>query len=89
MTALNAFGLFAVAAMLVFYALEKRSPWFIFAFAVACALGSVYGFFARRVAVWRGGSCVVSGGAAPLVAGAYQIITSWPIESRDSVECSY
>jgi hypothetical protein len=30
--------------MLVFYALEKRSPWFIFAFAVACALASVYGF---------------------------------------------
>ena len=44
MTALNAFGLFAVTAMLVFYALEKRSLWFIFAFAVACALGSVYGF---------------------------------------------
>ncbi len=44
MTALNTFGLFAVAAMLVCYALEKRSPWFIFAFACACALGSVYGF---------------------------------------------
>lgn len=41
---LTAFGLFAVTAMLVFYALEKRSPWFILAFAVACALGSVYGF---------------------------------------------
>ncbi len=44
MTALSAFGLFAVAAMLVFYALEDRSPWFILAFAGACALGSVYGF---------------------------------------------
>ena len=41
---LTAFGLFAVTAMLVFYALEKRSPWFIFAFAIACALGSIYGF---------------------------------------------
>lgn len=30
--------------MLVSYALEKRSPWFILAFAGACALGSVYGF---------------------------------------------
>jgi hypothetical protein len=30
--------------MLIFYALEKRSSWFILAFAVACALGSVYGF---------------------------------------------
>ena len=44
MTLLSAFGLFAVTAMLVFYALEKRSPWFILAFAVACALGSAYGF---------------------------------------------
>jgi hypothetical protein len=42
--ALTAFGLFAVAAMLVFYALEKRSRWFILAFAGACVLGSVYGF---------------------------------------------
>ena len=44
MSALTIFGLFAVIAMLVCYALEKRSPWFIFAFAVTCALGSVYGF---------------------------------------------
>jgi len=44
MDQLTAFGLFAVTAMLVFYALEDRSPWYIFAFAAACALGSVYGF---------------------------------------------
>ena len=44
MTGLSAFGLFAVTAMLIFYALEERSSWFIFAFALACALGSVYGF---------------------------------------------
>jgi hypothetical protein len=43
-TALTLFGLFAVTAMLVFYALENRSPWFILAFAGACVLGSVYGF---------------------------------------------
>jgi hypothetical protein len=30
--------------MLIFYALEKRNPWFIFAFALACTLASVYGF---------------------------------------------
>ncbi len=30
--------------MLVTYALEKRSLWFIFAFALACVLGSIYGF---------------------------------------------
>ena len=44
MDALSAFGLFAVTAMLVFYALEERSPWFVLAFAAACALASVYGF---------------------------------------------
>lgn len=30
--------------MLVSYALEERSRWFILAFAVSCALGSAYGF---------------------------------------------
>jgi hypothetical protein len=44
MSALSAFGLFAVSAMLVTYALEARSPWFVLAFAVSCALGSIYGF---------------------------------------------
>ena len=44
MDALTAFGLFAVTLMLVCYAAEDRSPWFILAFAAACALGSVYGF---------------------------------------------
>ena len=44
MRPLTAFGLFAVTAMLIFYALEKRSSWFIFAFAISCALGSIYGF---------------------------------------------
>jgi len=41
---LTAFGLVAVTAMLVCYAFEGRSPWFVLAFASACALGSVYGF---------------------------------------------
>jgi len=44
MKPLTIFGLFAVTAMLVSYALEKRSPWFILAFALSCALGSAYGF---------------------------------------------
>jgi hypothetical protein len=42
--ALTLFGLVAVTAMLVFYALEDRSPWYILAFAAACTLASVYGF---------------------------------------------
>jgi hypothetical protein len=41
---LTLFGLFAVTAMLVTYALEKRSPWFVLAFAGSCLLGSAYGF---------------------------------------------
>lgn len=55
---LSAFGLFAVTLMLVCYALEQRSPWFVFGFAGACALGSVYGFlqgawpFGLVEAVW-------------------------------------
>jgi hypothetical protein len=44
MSLLSLFGLVAVTAMVVCYALEHRSSWFILAFAVACALGSVYGF---------------------------------------------
>jgi hypothetical protein len=44
MTPLTAFGLLAVTAMLVCYAMEKHSPWFILAFAVSCLLGSAYGF---------------------------------------------
>jgi len=44
MDGLTLFGLFAVTAMLMSYALEDRSPWFILAFAASCALGSIYGF---------------------------------------------
>ncbi len=35
MNPLSMFGLFAVTAMMVCYALEKRSPWFILAFSAA------------------------------------------------------
>jgi hypothetical protein len=58
MSALSLFGLAAVTAMLIFYAVEDRSPWFVLAFAVACALGSAYGFlqgawpFGLVEAVW-------------------------------------
>ncbi len=44
MDALTLFGLVAVSLMLVFYALEDRSPWFVLAFAGSCVLGSAYGF---------------------------------------------
>jgi hypothetical protein len=57
-TPLSLFGLFAVTAMLVCYAYEQRSAWFVLAFAVSCALGSAYGFmqgawpFGLVEAVW-------------------------------------
>ena len=44
MSALSLFGLVAVSAMLFFYSLEDRHPLCILGFAVACALGSSYGF---------------------------------------------
>jgi hypothetical protein len=55
---LSIFGLFAVTAMLVCYALEKRNSWYILAFAAACILASAYGFlqgawpFGLVEAVW-------------------------------------
>jgi hypothetical protein len=58
MSQLSLFGLFAVTAMLVSYALENRSHWFVLAFAFSCALGSIYGFlqgawpFGLVEAVW-------------------------------------
>lgn len=60
MDTLTLFGLLAVSLMLVFYALEDRSPHYILAFAFACALGSAYGFlqgawpFGVVEAIWAG-----------------------------------
>ena len=44
MDALTAFGLFAVTAMLVCYAMDGRSPIWTLWFAASCVLGSAYGF---------------------------------------------
>ncbi len=58
MDTLTLFGLFAVSMMLIAYALESRSHWMVFLFAIACALGSTYGFlqgawpFGLVEAVW-------------------------------------
>ena len=55
---MNALSVFAVTLMLVCYALEEHSPWFILGFALACGLGSAYGFlqgawpFGLVEAVW-------------------------------------
>ena len=58
MSAVSLFGLIAVTAMVVTYAFERRSHWYILGFAIACGLGSVYGFlqgawpFGLVEAVW-------------------------------------
>ena len=55
---LSLFGVAAVSAMLLTYALEDRSHWFVLAFAGACLLASLYGFaqgawpFGVLEAVW-------------------------------------
>jgi hypothetical protein len=73
MDALALFGLAAVTAMLVCYALEDRAPSFSLAFAGACALGSTYGFlrgawpFGLVEAIWA------------LVA-----LNRWRVRKRDS-----
>ena len=57
MDSLTVFGALAVTAMLVFYALEPRSPVFVLAFALACLASSAYGFLqGRRWAFGHGGA---------------------------------
>lgn len=54
------FGAAAVTFMMLMYALEKRSNWFVLAFAGGCALSSLYGFlvgawpFGVVEAIWCG-----------------------------------
>jgi hypothetical protein len=64
MSPLTLFGLFAVSAMLVCYALESKSPWITLAFAGSCLLGSSYGFLQGA---WPFG----------LVEGVWSIIAAW------------
>jgi hypothetical protein len=43
---LTAFGAIAVTFMMLMYALERRGPGFVAAFACGCLLSSAYGFLA-------------------------------------------
>jgi hypothetical protein len=43
---LTVFGAAAVTFMMLMYALERRGPRFVLAFALGCALSSTYGFLA-------------------------------------------
>ena len=49
MDAVEVFGIAAVVAMLIFYALESRGPHFVLLFAGACAAASTY---AALIAAW-------------------------------------
>jgi hypothetical protein len=57
---LTLFGATVVTFMMVMYALERRHPAFVLAFAVGCALSSLYGFLAGTwpfgvvEAIWAG-----------------------------------
>jgi len=44
MDRLSMFGLIAVTAMMVCYALEQRSRGYVLGFAGSCVLASIYGF---------------------------------------------
>ena len=44
MSAVTLYGVVALTFMMLMYALEKRGPGFILAFAAGCLLSSAYGF---------------------------------------------
>lgn len=60
MNLLTVYGAVAVTSMLICYALESRSRWFILAFAAACLASSTYGFlqgawpFGAVELIWSG-----------------------------------
>jgi hypothetical protein len=62
MSFITVYGVFALSFMMVMYALERRGPNFVLAFALGCLLSSVYGFlsgawpFGVVEAIW----CVVA-----------------------------
>ncbi|MEO8208447.1 MAG: hypothetical protein ABI598_05380 [Chloroflexota bacterium] len=78
MDALTVFGALAVGAMLLFYALEDRSRWFVFAFAGACLASSAYGFlqgawpFGVVELVWSGVAFRRWRGLSPTLASRHE-----------------
>jgi hypothetical protein len=65
MNLITAYGVVALGFMMLMYALERRHPGFVLAFAVGCVLSSAYGFLSGAwpfgvveliwsgVALWR------------------------------------
>jgi hypothetical protein len=62
MSFITVYGVFALSFMMVMYALERRGPNFVLAFALGCLLSSVFGYlsgawpFGVVEAIW----CVVA-----------------------------
>ena len=58
--ALTLFGVAALSVMLICYALERRSPWFILGMALSCLAAAAYGFlqgawpFGVLEVIWSG-----------------------------------
>jgi len=71
------FGIVAVSPMLVCYAFKDRILWFIFAFAVACALGSIYGFLQSAWPIRCRRGDLVDRRLAPLVDKAAPVALNW------------
>jgi hypothetical protein len=80
MNTLTLFGACAVTVMVIAYALEQRSAWWIFVFALACMASSLYGWlagawpFAVVEAIWA------------LVAFRRWWLQRTPHTARDAVE---
>ncbi len=71
MDGLTLFGLVAVSLMLLFYALEDKSHWFVLAFAGSCVMGSAYGFLQGA---WPFG--LVEGVWSVVAAGRWRMLRS-------------
>lgn len=72
MDSLTLFGVFAVSAMMLLYALEDRSPHFVLAFAGACVLASFYGFLQGA---WPFGVVEAISALVAVSAGAVGLVT--------------
>ena len=68
MSLMTAYGFVSVALMLVFYAMEDRSHWFVLLFAGACLMSSIYGVCSKAPGhsePWK-----ASGPSSPCTAGS-------------------
>lgn len=77
LSGLTLVGFFSVSTMLVFYALENRNTGFIFAFAVSCILGSIYGFLQGAWPFGMVAGNLVFSRHATLVAGVALELDGW------------